>query len=281
MLYSVPGDGPHRDGGICKERPRRPDHVAAALAVLCGRPLPAVARQFAPNDTPAARRDLKRSCMQRCPELTQLEAALARMTDEEQRKHRAAATAAAATAAAAAAAAATAPTAGQRRPREEESEEEEDLEPGLVLSKTEFQRLLAIDRARRNPARLLFDHARPKGLVISICDADFTYFEWGAPEDEDDEDTTPTRWYAEVRSATSASPPPHLHLTSTPPPPHLHPTSTSPPPHLRGAVAGAPPPHLRGAVAGALYPHTLTLPSHPHSTLTPSLYPHTLTLPSL
>ena len=134
----------------------------------------------------------------------QLEAALARMTDEEQRKHRAVATAAAATAAAAAAA--TAPTAGQRRPREEESEEEEELEPGLVLSKSEFQRLLAIDRARRNPARLLFDHARPKGLVISICDADFTYFEWGAPEDEDEEDTTPTRWYAEVRSAAQLMP---------------------------------------------------------------------------
>ena len=75
-----------------------------------------------------------------------------------------------------------------------------------MLSKTEFQRLLAIDRARRNPARLLFDHARPKGLVISICDADFTYFEWGAPEDEDEEDTTPTRWYAEVRSAAQLMP---------------------------------------------------------------------------
>ena len=114
--------------------------------------------------------------------------------------------AATAAATAAAAAAATAPTAGQRRPREEESEEEEELEPGLVLSKSEFQRLLAIDRARRNPARLLFDHARPKGLVISICDADFTYFEWGAPEDEDEEDTTPTRWYAEVRSAAQLMP---------------------------------------------------------------------------
>ena len=81
MLYSVPGDGPHRDGGICKERPRRPDHVAAALAVLCGRPLPAVVRQFAPNDK-HARYDLKRGCEHRCSELTQLEAALATRRSE-------------------------------------------------------------------------------------------------------------------------------------------------------------------------------------------------------
>ena len=59
MLYSVAADGPHRDGGICKERPRRPDHVAAALAILCGRPLAAVVRQFAPSDSKLARSHLE------------------------------------------------------------------------------------------------------------------------------------------------------------------------------------------------------------------------------
>ena len=117
----------------------------------------------------------------RVKQLTELEAALARMTDAEQRKHRAAATAA------------TAPTAGQRRPREDEpEEEEEELEPqGLTLS--EFKKLLPIERARRNPARLLFDHPHVGGLVISISDASFTYFEWDDPEEEEEEDTTPTR----------------------------------------------------------------------------------------
>lgn len=60
-----------------------------------------------------------------------------------------------------------------------------------------MQKLHAIERARRNPARILYDHPHLGGLVISICDADFTYFEWGDPDD-DEEDTTPTRWYAEV-----------------------------------------------------------------------------------
>ena len=80
MLYSVAADGPHRDGGICKERPRCPDHVAAALAILCGRLLAAVVRQFAPSDSKLARSNLKRDAELRCSQLTQLEAALARMT---------------------------------------------------------------------------------------------------------------------------------------------------------------------------------------------------------
>ena len=61
--------------GICKERPRRPDHVAAALAILCG-----LVRQFAPSDSKLARSNLKRDAELRCSQLTQLEAALARMT---------------------------------------------------------------------------------------------------------------------------------------------------------------------------------------------------------
>ena len=204
MLASVPaGGGSHANGSICSRRTKKHDSLVVALAALCGRPLPAIVRQLAPTDTPGSRSDnLKRDSEMRVKQLTELEAALARMTDAEQRKHRAAATAAAATAAAATAAAATAataPTAGQRRPREDEpEEEEEELEPqGLTLS--EFKKLLPIERARRNPARLLFDHPHVGGLVISISDASFTYFEWGDPEEEEEEDTTPTRWYAEVR----------------------------------------------------------------------------------
>ena len=152
MLASVPaGGGSHANGSICSRRTKKHDSLVVALAALCGRPLPAIVRQLAPTDTPSSRSDnLKRDSEMRVKQLTELEAALARMTDAEQRKHRAAATAAAATAAAATAA--TAPTAGQRRPREDEpEEEEEELEPqGLTLS--EFKKLLPIERARRNPA---------------------------------------------------------------------------------------------------------------------------------
>ncbi len=48
-----------------------------------------------------------------------------------------------------------------------------------MFAEHEMQKLVSIERARRNPARILFDHPHLGGLVISICDADFTYFDWG------------------------------------------------------------------------------------------------------
>ena len=58
---------------------------------------------------------------------------------------------------------------------------EDDEEPGTMFAEHEMQKLVSIERARRNPARILFDHPHLGGLVISICDADFTYFDWGDP----------------------------------------------------------------------------------------------------
>ena len=195
MLYSVSVDGPRQRGGICKERPRRPDQVAAALAVLCGRPLFAVVRQLSPNDTRDARKNLKEGTNIRCSQLTKLEAALACMADVDQQKHWQAAVAAVAVASASVSTGVAAAANVARQPR---SCKKEDAEPqSLTLS--EFEKLLPIERARRNFARLLFDHPNVGGLVISISDVSFTYFEWGNPEEGDEEDTTPTRWYAEVR----------------------------------------------------------------------------------
>ena len=56
---------------------------------------------------------------------------------------------------------------------------EDDKEPGTMFAEHEMQKLVSIERARRNPARILFDHPHLGGLVISICDADFIYFDWG------------------------------------------------------------------------------------------------------
>ena len=196
LLSSVDAGSHHAQGRICNRAPSDLGPVAAALVVLCGRPLSAsTVREFAP-DTKSGRSNLKWRSTERKAQLETLEKVLADMEPERLRKTLADATAAAAAATTAAAAAhATAPTAGQRRPREED----DDDEPGI--SRAEFKRLLPIEKARRdarrNPAGILHDHPHLAGLVISIEDADFTYFEWGEP-DEDEDDQTPTRWFARV-----------------------------------------------------------------------------------
>ena len=168
--------------------------MAAALAVLCGRSLSvSTLRQFASADTSHnSRCNFQRDMHVRMGQLENLEKALAKMEPEELRKARLAAAAAAAVAVAAAAAADTtstaAPTTGQCRLLEDEEEQ------GMTLA--DFERLLPRERARRNPAGILYDHPHLNGLIFSIDDSSFTYFEWGEPDSENDD--TPTRWFARV-----------------------------------------------------------------------------------
>ena len=64
------------------------------------------------------------------------------------------------------------------------------------MTLADFERLLPRERARRNPAGILYDHPHLNGLIFSIDDSSFTYFEWGEPDSENDD--TPTRWFARV-----------------------------------------------------------------------------------
>ena len=63
-----------------------------------------------------------------------------------------------------------------------------------------IERLLPRERARRDPAGILYGHphlnAGLNGLIFSIDDSSFTYFEWGEPDSKNDD--TPTRWFARV-----------------------------------------------------------------------------------
>ena len=156
-------------GRICKQLPQQYGPLAAALAVLRGRALSVhTIKQFVLKDGAAARsRDFKQYVQTRKVQLEALEEALAAMDPEHLRKTMADATEKAAAAAVAAAADAAA------------DELEDDEEPGTMFAEHEMQKLVSIERARRNPARILFDHPHLGGLVISICDADFIYFDWG------------------------------------------------------------------------------------------------------
>ena len=176
LLCSVNAGSSHATGRICKQLPQQYGPLAAALAVLRGRALSVhTIKQFVQKDGAAARsRDFKQYVQTRKVQLEALEEALAAMDPEHLRS-----TMADATEKAAAAAAAAATVADAAADADAADTLEDDEEAGTMFAEHEMQKLVSIERARRNPARILFDHPHLGGLVISICDADFTYFDWG------------------------------------------------------------------------------------------------------